>query len=165
MAIPNEIEFLEALMPGVDSTQYVCETDWKILHVGVMKKIEEEAQQITLQVQDSLHEGTAADVLRTVHGRNKPGRVGLISNYGDEDFHDTSETQIAVFTGTQAVLHGLGEIDFPTTIIILDRQSPSYGNAVDKVIARRSMSRNDFEIPTFKNIPSGIELIAFEEIS
>jgi hypothetical protein len=133
--------------------------------MGTMNKLEEDARQITLRVRDSNYEGTAADVLRTVHGSGAPGRVGLVHASGEEDLHLTSKPNVAVFSGAQAVIHGLGEIEVPTTIILLDRRPQSYVNAVNKVLARRAMSRKDFTIPAFKNAPSGIELIAFEEAS
>jgi len=163
MAVPKEVKFLEALLPGVDTTRFVCDTNWRVLHMGTMSKIEEEALQVVLRVQDSNHEGTASDVLRTVHGIGRPGRVGLVHAFGEGDLHQVNEPEIAVFSGSQAVLHGLGEIDVPTTVILLDRKSPSYVNAVEKVLARRAMSSQDLILTAFEHAPSGIEMIAFEE--
>ena len=163
MSVPEEIGFLEALMPGVDTTRYVCDTSWCVVHMGNMSKLEECARQVTLRLTGSTFEGSAADVIRTVHGKGRPGRVGLVSSVEEEELGVAAGATVAVFSGAQAVLHGLGEIEFPTTVILLDRREPSYGSAVNKVLARRATSQKDFTLPIFDRMPSGIEILAFVE--
>ena len=163
MAVPKEVEFLETLLPGVDSTRYVCDTHWQFVHMGTMGRLEEDADTVVLRVRGMDAEGTAAEVLRTVRIGGRPGRVGLVTATDEGELHEAAGASLALFTDAQAVLHGFGEVDFPTTVIILDRRSPSYSSAVDKVIKRRSVSRDDFAIPSFARVPPCVELVAFEE--
>jgi len=167
--IVRRVDFLDAVYDGAIPKDFGTKSRLDAVIVGSVARLQTEIVNtqicVKLPTGHSI-DGKFQDLLRTRRiAPDRPFRSELVSDISpDLDCKLRTEDSVVIFDGARAFINQRDEFKACTRIVVLDRTTQSFQDAVD--ILNQQYVNRVTEFPRFQNtpgIPWGMELMAFEE--